>query len=247
MCVITLCISVFNICKQSFKLIIIMFYCFITFSVCVTALIMVYDYIFPTKIFREMDIGRFSFHEFFTQLVIVCNRGIFLIVAASMLQLGFSFDLVFFHRNKSKTIRKQRISITIFLIFIFVSLSVLFAISFFYKAKEKYNDNEVMAFVRVCFDLMVIMVNFTILAWLHMKLRNFKSDKIREQMKKVKVQFTLINLAFIVLVAIDGIRLYVAFYENSGFLRIVLENTYSIILFIPINYVLITHLKVKHD
>ena len=94
---------------------------------------------------------------------------------------------------------------------------------------------------------MVIVVNFTIQMWLHMKLRNFNSDKLREQMKKVKVQFTLINLAFIMLVAIDGLRLYVAIYDSSNFLRIVLESIFSIILFIPINYVLITHFKVKHD
>lgn len=194
-----------------------------------------------------MDIGRFSFHEFFINLVIVCNRGIFLIVAASMLQLGYSFDLVFFHRNKSKTIRKQRISTTIFLIFIFISLSILLAISFLYKANEEYKDRQIMAFVRVCFDMMVIVVNFTILVWLHMKLRNFQSDKLREQMKKVKVQFTLINLAFIILVAIDGTRLYVAIYDSSNFIRIVLESAYSIILFVPINYVLITHFKVKHE
>ena len=132
-----------------------------------------------------------------------------------------------------------------FFIFIATSLSLLFLISLKLKTKNQYSDQVVLAWLRICFDIMVGSVNLIILLKLHRKLRNFNNDKLQEQMLKVKFQFALFNLCFVFLVIIDVLRLLVSTYQSSRFIEICLESVYHIIVFFPVIYVCIMHLKIN--
>ena len=101
---------------------------------------MVHDFIRPRSIYSADTIGRFSFHEFFLNLVSVCYLGIFLIIGASMLQLGQSFDLIFKTECKGKTKSKQKIVGYVFLIFVVISLSLLLLVTLTYGSNDKYGD-----------------------------------------------------------------------------------------------------------
>ena len=197
-------------CRQGCKPLIIIFYSFIITSAFITGLVMCFDFIYPTHLYNMKEIGRFSFHEFFFNLDGVCYLGIFLTVGASMLQLGHSFDLIFFNKSKQKIKLKQRIASAVFVIFMIATLSLLLVIPFTYNTHEKYTDQVVICAVKLFLNLTAAIVNSIILIWLHTKLRSYKSDKIRVQMRKVKLHFFLINLSFIILVIIDGFRLYAA-------------------------------------
>ena len=64
-------------------------------------------------------------------------------------------------------------------------------------------------------------------------------------MRKVKIHFFLINLTFIILVIIDGFRLYAAIEQLSMSVQIALEFSYHIMLFVPVVYILIVHYKIS--
>ena len=178
LCISTLSFSIHNMTRQNCKPLIVIFYCFITVSCSITAAVMVLDLIRPKSIYSADAIGRFSFHEFFLNLVSVCYLGIFLIVGASMLQLGQSFDLIFKAECKRKARNKQKMVGYVFLIFVAISLSLLLLITLTYGTKQQYGDQITLAWVKIGCDTLVGIVNLVILIQLHRKLQNFSNENL---------------------------------------------------------------------
>ena len=104
-----------------------------------------------------------------------------------MLQLGHSFEIIFFNKCSNAIKVKQRLAAIVFMLFMIGSLSTFLLVSLIYNRQDTYSDEVIMSLVKLGYDLMVIAVNIFILVWLHKILRNFKNSKLQDQMRKVKI------------------------------------------------------------
>ena len=115
-------------------------------------------------------------------IVEIGYHGIYMIVGASMVQLGLSFDLIFHYGSAKKTKRRLRLLSLVFITFMIANLTGLFLLTARIVCGHIAKSLPI---GRLCFDSVVAIQNFLIMLWLRGKLRNFNNEKLRIHVDKV--------------------------------------------------------------
>ena len=167
-------ISIKNALKQQFKPIIVLFYCLTIFATGLAVVLMIYQTLYPGSFTCTRISENLTYYRLLVTIIYVCLIWIFFLIGLSMIQLGYSFGIIF-HQGRAKAAKRRLIVFVIgFSVFITTGLIVTIAI----RNKANYKTGLVRMIARFCLSLGIAILNTCVLCWLHKKLRTFNNHSL---------------------------------------------------------------------